>query len=83
MAIKQYDTAFYLFKDPNMMYYIASIYETHLKDQPQAKKYYMKFLALAKPRNANEVKAVKYVREKWGGGTVNDSMASSRKKDDE
>lgn len=82
-AIKQYDTAFYLFKDANMMYYIASIYETHLRDQGQAKKYYLKFLALAKPRNANELKAVKYVREKWGGGAVNDSVASSRKKDEE
>lgn len=83
-AIKQYDTAFYLFRDPNMMYYIASIYESHLNDLGQAKKYYMKFLALAKPRNANEVKAVKYVREKWGGSSaVNDSVASSRKKDDE
>ncbi|MEO6914394.1 MAG: tetratricopeptide repeat protein [Chitinophagaceae bacterium] len=82
-AIKQYDSAYYLFKDPFMMYYIASIYETHLKDQNQARKYYTKFLALAKPRNQNEMKAVQYVRERWGGGAVNDSVASSRKKDEE
>lgn len=81
-AVKQYDTAFYLFKDPFMLYYMASIYETKLKDQGQAKKYYTKFLALARPRNARELKAVQYVRERWGGGAVNDSVVSTRKNEE-
>jgi len=81
-AIKQYDTAFYLFKDPFMLYYTAAIYETKLKDQGQAKKYYTKFLALARPRNATELKAVQYVRERWGGGTANDSVVSTRKNEE-
>ena len=65
LAIKQYDTAFYLFKDPLMKYYCGQIYETNLKNEKQACKYYMQYLQLAKPESPEEKKAYQYVKIKW------------------
>ena len=66
LAVKQYDTAFYLFKDPLMKYYCGQIYETNLKNEKQARKYYMQYLQLAKPESPEEKKAYQYVKSKWG-----------------
>lgn len=65
-AISQYDTAYFMFKSANMLYYMANIYEVNLKDIAQAKKYYTRFLATARPSTAEEKSAYAYVRERWG-----------------
>jgi tetratricopeptide (TPR) repeat protein len=65
-AVTMYDTAFYLFKSPLMLYNCGRIYEVELKDEAMARKYYQRYLALAKPEAADEKKAYTYVKEKWG-----------------
>jgi tetratricopeptide (TPR) repeat protein len=67
-AISQYDTAYYLFKDPIMNYNIGGIYEVQLKNNAMAKKYYTRYLMSAKPVTAEEKKAYEYVQSKWGAG---------------
>jgi tetratricopeptide (TPR) repeat protein len=64
-AVSQYDTAFYLFKNPLMMYNCGRIYESELKNVALARKYYAKYLALAKPQSPDEKKAYEYVRTRW------------------
>ena len=65
-AIAQYDTANYLFKNPIMNFNSGRIYEINLKNMQQAQKYYTKYLALAKPVEADEKKAYQYLKERWG-----------------
>jgi len=65
-ATKQYDTAFYLFKNPLMKYYAARVYETHLRNEKLARKYFMQYLSLATPETAGEKKAYEYIRSKYG-----------------
>ena len=65
-AITQYDTAYYLFKNPVMKYNCGRIYESNLKNMKLAQKYYTQYLALAKPESPDEKKAYEYVRKKWG-----------------
>lgn len=65
-AVPYYDTAFYLFKDPIMNYNSGIILETELKNPKAAKSYFIKYLAKAKPRTADEIKAYEYVRSRWG-----------------
>jgi tetratricopeptide (TPR) repeat protein len=64
-AIKQYDSAYYLFKDPLMKYYAGRIYESNLKNEKLARKYYMQYLQLAKPQSADEKKAYAYIKSKY------------------
>jgi tetratricopeptide (TPR) repeat protein len=64
-AINHYDTAFYLFKNPVMEYNCGRIAETNMKNNTLAKKYYMKYLSVAKPESADEKKAYAYVKSKW------------------
>ena len=64
-AVSQYDTAYYLFKNPVMKYNCGRIYESNLKNEKLAQKYYTAYLALAKPQSPNEKKAYEYVRERW------------------
>lgn len=64
-AVSYYDTAFYLFKDPVMNYNAGIICETQLKNPKAADQYFIKYLAEAKPRNADEIKAYEYVRSRW------------------
>ncbi len=65
-AIASYDTAFYLYKSPLALYNCGRIYEVELKNETLARKYYTKYLTLAKPIDAAERKAYAYVKEKWG-----------------
>jgi tetratricopeptide (TPR) repeat protein len=64
-AIAHYDTAYYLFKDPLMLYNCGRVLDEHLKNDNAAKKYYSKYVALAKPQSANEKKAYNYIRKKY------------------
>jgi tetratricopeptide (TPR) repeat protein len=64
-AITHYDTAYYLFKDPLMLYNCGSIQDMYLNNYNAAKKYYSKYLALAKPQSADEKKAFEYIRKKY------------------
>ncbi|HTE27530.1 tetratricopeptide repeat protein [Flavitalea sp.] len=63
-AIAQYDTGYYLFKNPVLLYNSGRIYEADLKNIPKAKQYYSRYLRNAKPQNAEEIKATKYVRQR-------------------
>ena len=64
-AITQYDTAYYLFKDPLMLYNCGRIQDEYLKNYNAAKKYYSKYVALAKPKSLAEKKAYDYIRKKY------------------
>lgn len=65
-AVANYDTAYYLFKNPVMNYNSGRICEINLKNTSLAKKYYIEYLAKANPIEADEKKAYAYVKEKWG-----------------
>ena len=67
-AIASYDTAFYLFKDPTMLYNCGRLAETGLKDNVLARKYYLRYLAIAHPELPEEKKAYAYVEAHWGKG---------------
>jgi tetratricopeptide (TPR) repeat protein len=64
-AITQYDTAYYLFKNPVMKYNCGRIAETGLHNDALARKYYRGYLAAAKPKTPEEEKAYAYVKSKW------------------
>jgi tetratricopeptide (TPR) repeat protein len=64
-AIAHYDTAYYLFKDPLMLYNCGRIQDESLKNYNAAKKYFSRYVALAKPRSMAEKKAYSYVRKKY------------------
>jgi tetratricopeptide (TPR) repeat protein len=64
-AIAHYDTAYYLFKDPLMLYNCGRIQDEYLKNYNAAKKYFSKYVALAKPRSMGEKKAYDYIRKKY------------------
>lgn len=64
-AIAQYDTAYYLFKNPLMLYDCGRILDGTLKNYEAAKKYYSKYILLAKPESADEKKAYEYIRKKY------------------
>jgi len=65
-AITNYDTAYYLFKNPVMNYNSGRIAETDLKNNSLAQKYYTEYLKKANPTEADEKKAYLYVKERWG-----------------
>jgi tetratricopeptide (TPR) repeat protein len=65
-SMAQYDTAFYLFKDPLTLYACGRIAETELHNTVLARQYYRRYLTLAKPQTAEEKKAYGYVKERWG-----------------
>ncbi len=65
-AINHYDTAYYLFKNPVMNYNCGRIAESHLHNLQQAQNYYRRYIAEAKPTEADEIKAYAYVKERWG-----------------
>ena len=67
-AVANYDTAYYLFKNPVMCYNCGRIYESNLKNMKLAKKYYALFLKNAKPENPEEKKAYEYVKARWAKG---------------
>jgi len=64
-AIAQYDTAYYLFKNPLMLYNCGRILDEHLKNYDAAKKYFSKYMRLAKPQSADEKRAYEYIRKRY------------------
>ena len=64
-ALAQYDTAYYLFKNPLMLYDCGRIQDQYLKNDEAAKKYYSKYLSFAKPQSMDEKKAYNYIRKKY------------------
>jgi tetratricopeptide (TPR) repeat protein len=64
-AIAHYDTAYYLFKDPLMLYDCGRIQDQYLKNEDAAKKYYSKYLLFARPQSIDEKKAYNYIRKKY------------------
>jgi len=65
MSLAAYDTAFYLFKEPIMLYNCGRIAETGLKNNALARKYYTRYLALAHPETPEEKKVYVYVKTRW------------------
>ena len=65
-AVGNYDTAYYLFKNPVMNYNSGRICEINLKNTQLAQKYYIEYLAKANPTEADEKKAYDYLKERWG-----------------
>jgi tetratricopeptide (TPR) repeat protein len=65
-AVAHYDTAYYLFRDPIMLYTCGRICETELRNTALARKYYQRYLVLAKPVSTVEKEAYAYVRRRWG-----------------
>lgn len=68
-AIANYDTAYYLFKDPVMLYNCGRISESNLHQGNLAKKYYNLYLKRASPKTADEIKAYDYVKRKVSGSS--------------
>ncbi len=60
------DTAYYLFKDPLMLYNCGRIAETKLNDNTLARKYFTLYLTTAHPTSPEEKKAYAYARQHWG-----------------
>lgn len=69
-AIAHYDTAYYLFKDPLMLYNCGRISESNLHQGNLAKKYYISYLKHASPKTADEIKAYRYVKRKVSGSST-------------
>ncbi len=64
-AISNYDTAYYLFKNPFMIYNEGRIYDQHLKNYKKAKIYYLKYLMLAKPETGEGKKLYRFVKGRY------------------
>jgi len=65
-AIAQYDTAYYLFRQPIALYNCGRIAESGLNNNMLARKYYTRYLAVAHPESPQEKQAYEYVKEHWG-----------------
>jgi tetratricopeptide (TPR) repeat protein len=63
-AISNYDTGYYLFGNPFMLYNIARLYDEHLKNYPKARIYYLKYLKLAHRETAEEKKLYRFVKNR-------------------
>jgi tetratricopeptide (TPR) repeat protein len=63
-AIAQYDTGYYLFKNPVMLYNCGRIYESQLNNKESGKRYYQRYLRFAKPVDPAERKAYEYVQRR-------------------
>ncbi len=64
-AISNYDTAYYLFKNPFMVYNEGRIYDEHLKNYKKAKIYYSKYLAVVRPETGEEKKLCRFVKNRY------------------
>jgi len=64
-AVATLDTAYYLFKEPIMLYNCGRISETLLHNKAMARKYFTLYLATAHPVSAEEKKAYNYVHSRW------------------
>ena len=81
MAIANYDTAYYLFKDPIMLYNCGRIAESELKNNTLARKYYVRYLAAAEPKSAEEKRAYAYVKARWGTRFRGEKSGGHRKEE--
>jgi tetratricopeptide (TPR) repeat protein len=63
-AIAQYDTGYFLFRNPVMLYNCGRIYESQLNNKESGKRYYQRYLRVAKPADPAEQKAYEYVRRR-------------------
>ena len=61
-SANNYDTAYYLYRNPLMLYNIGRIYESKLNNLPMAKKYYRQYILKAKPIDPEEKKAYQYAK---------------------
>jgi tetratricopeptide (TPR) repeat protein len=64
-AISNYDTAYYLFKNPFMIYNEGRIYDEHLKNYKKAKMYYSKYLAVVRSETGEEKKLYRFVKSRY------------------
>ncbi len=64
-ALSEYDTAYYLFKNPMMLYYQGRIYDAHLKNYQTAKKYYSKYLKIVAPDPGEDNKMYQMVKARY------------------
>ena len=65
-ALAHYDTAYFLFHEPLALYTCGRICETELHNTALARKYFVRYLAVAKPETDEEKKVYKYVRRRFG-----------------
>ncbi|HEV3327218.1 MAG TPA: tetratricopeptide repeat protein [Puia sp.] len=65
-AVANYDSSYYLFRDPLLLYSCGRICETELHDLARARRYYLRYMAMARPKTEEEKKALQYVRRRWG-----------------
>jgi tetratricopeptide (TPR) repeat protein len=66
-SLAHYDTAYYLFKAPLILYNCGRICETELHNLARAKVYYRRYLAVAKPESEEEKRVYKLVKAQYGG----------------
>jgi tetratricopeptide (TPR) repeat protein len=66
-SLAHYDTAYYLFKTPLVLYNCGRICETELHNPARAKQYYRRYLAVAKPESEEEKRVYKLVKAQYGG----------------
>ncbi len=64
-AIANCDTAYYLFKNPFMLYNCGRICDEHLKQYKKAKIYYSKYLRLEHPESGEEKKLYRFVKARY------------------
>jgi tetratricopeptide (TPR) repeat protein len=77
-AMACYDTAYYLFREPLMLYNCGRIAESELKNNTLARKYYTRYLAVAHPDSPEEKKAYAYVKAHWGKGRKEPKAGSTK-----
>lgn len=63
-SVSMYDTAFYLFKNPLMLYNCGRLYESRMNNLKMADKYYNRFLFVADPDAADQKAAYVYVKKR-------------------
>jgi tetratricopeptide (TPR) repeat protein len=66
-SLAHYDTAYYLFKAPLILYNCGRICETELHNLARAKVYYRRYLAVAKPESEEEKRVYRLVKAQYGG----------------
>jgi tetratricopeptide (TPR) repeat protein len=66
-SLAHYDTAYYLFKAPLILYNCGRICETELHNLARAKQYYRRYLAVARPESEEEKRVYRLVKAQYGG----------------
>ena len=64
-AIANYDTSYYLFRSPMMLYNIGRVYETALHNKRTADVYFRKFLRIGSENNSDERQIIMYIRRRF------------------